>query len=243
VCNDFRQFIDGKYLRSYFLLLSAEYSLDGTPCLGFMFEVFAVVEIRVSLKPGKKTFGGYTFSLPWREEKGYSILLQEPELLGYHYFILAPEDLGGYVSWETIPLVLLKGLLNGEIKPVGITISAALDDIITYKVPKFKEEVNIPDSFASYLRGIGSIDEMVSMGIMTEKVGNIVKSELGELKVEQKASLSEEKVKQRDSKKAKAFQLFGEGKRPSDSEVKSLGIKPNSTYRYYQQWKKASYSR
>jgi hypothetical protein len=238
VSNDFRQFIDGKYLRSYFLLPAAEYSLDGVPCLDFMFDVFAVVETRVWLKPGQKTFGDYPFNLPWRKKKGYPVLLKETELLGYHYFILAPEDLGGYVPWETIPLVLLKGLLNGEIKPVGITISAVLDDIIIYKIPKFKEEVNIPDSFASYLKNIGSIDQMVSMGIMTEKVGNIVKSELGELKVEQKASLLEEKVKQRDSKKAKAFQLFSEGKRPSDSEVKSLGIKPNSTYRYFQEWKK-----
>jgi len=237
VSNDFHQFIDGKYLRSYFLLPSAEYSLDGVPCLDFMFDVFAVVETRVWLKPGRKTFGDYPFNLPWRQEKVYPVLLKEPELLGYHYFVLSPEALGGYMFWQTIPLLLLKGLLNGETRPNGTTISAASDGMITYKIPKFKEEVTIPDSFAGYLKNIGSIDQMVSMGIITEKVGDIVKSELDELKVEQKVSLSEEKVKQRDSKKAKAFQLFDEGKRPSDSEVKSLGIKPNSAYRYYQEWK------
>jgi len=45
--------------------------------------------------------------------------------------------------------------------------------------------------------------------------------------------------KRKDTKKAQAFELFNEGKRPSDFEVKSLGIKPNSAYRYYQHWEKA----
>jgi hypothetical protein len=44
--------------------------------------------------------------------------------------------------------------------------------------------------------------------------------------------------KESKSKKAQAFQLYNEGKRPSDSEVKSLGIKPETAYRYYQDWKK-----
>ena len=37
--------------------------------------------------------------------------------------------------------------------------------------------------------------------------------------------------KESKSKKAQAFQLFNAGKRPSDFEVKSLGIKPESAYR------------
>jgi hypothetical protein len=35
-----------------------------------------------------------------------------------------------------------------------------------------------------------------------------------------------------------AFALFDEGRRPSDTEVKALGLKSRSTYCYYQQWKK-----
>ncbi len=187
------------------------------------------------LKPGQKTFGGYPFNLLWREQQGNLVLLQEQEFLGYHYLVLTPKELGGYVFWESIPLVLLKRLLNGEIKPAGVTVSVVSNGTITYKIPKFKQEVTIPDSFASYLRSIGSIDQMVSMGIITEKIAGIVKSELGE----QKALLLEDnKMKRKDTKKAQAFELFNEGKRPSDSEVKSLGIKPNSAYRYYQQWKK-----
>jgi len=191
------------------------------------------------LKPEKKSFGDYEFHLPRIEERNYSVLLQEPKLLGYYYLVLKPEELGGYTFWQTIPLVLLNWLLEGGTKPPGITISEALNDSITYKVQKFKEEVDIPDKFANYLRSIGSIDGMASMGIIIEKVAGIIKSEVGGLKVGGKASLSEEKLKRKDSKKGKALELFSEGKRPSDPEVKSLGIKPESAYRYYQQWKKA----
>lgn len=35
-----------------------------------------------------------------------------------------------------------------------------------------------------------------------------------------------------------AFELFGEGKRPSDEAVKALGLKSKTTYNYYQEWKK-----
>jgi hypothetical protein len=235
VSSDFRQFIDGECCRSYFLLPSAEYSFKGVPCLDFMFDVFAVVETRVWLKPGQKNFGDYIFKLPWREENNCSVLLQEPEFLGYDYLVLAPEDLGGYVFWESIPLVLLKGLLNGETKTSGFTITAAADGMITYKIPQFKEVVNIPDDFAGYLRSIGSIDEMVSMGILTQKIAGIVKSESGKPEVEQKASLSEEKG--RDSKKARAFQLFSQGKGPSSPEVKALELHKSTRFKYYNQYR------
>jgi hypothetical protein len=234
VSSDFRQFIDSKCWRSYFLLPSTEYSLEGVPCLDFMFDVFAVVETRVWLKPGQKKFGDYVFDLPWREEKGYSVLLQEPEFLGYHYLMLTPEDLGGYVFWQSTPLVLLKRLLNGDTKPGGFTITAAADGMITYKIPKFSEEVNIPDDFTNYLKSIGSIDEMVSMGIMTQRIASIAKSESAELGIEQKASLSEGRG--RNSKKARAFQLFSQGKGPSSPEVKTLGLHKSTRFKYYNQY-------
>jgi len=236
ISNDLRQSINipSKYYRIYFPLPSISYSFDGIPCLDFYFDVFAAAYAEVWLKPGEKTFGAYVFNLPWREEKGYSVVLQEPEFLGYYYAVLLPEDLGGHVFWQSIPLVLIKGLLSGETKPNGATISAASDGMITYKIPKFIKEVTIPDSFAGYLKSIGSIDEMVSMGIMTDKVTDIVKSESGELEVEQKPSLSEEKG--RDSKKARAFQLFDQGKGPSSPEVKALGLHKSNRFRYYNQY-------
>lgn len=109
---------------------------------------------------------------------------------------------------------------------------------MTYEVEGFEEEVEIPTQFAEYLERIGSIDEMVGMGVMTEKVGNIVKAALGELEVKRKIPPTREKAGGRVSMKEKAFRLFDEGKRPSDPDLKTLNIKPNTVYRYYQQWKK-----
>jgi hypothetical protein len=236
VSSDFRQFIDSKCWKSYFLLPSAEYSLEGVPCLDSMFDVFAVVEIGVWLNPGQKKFGDYIFDLPWREEKGYSVLLQQPEFLGYYYLVLTPGELGGYSFWQSIPLVLLKGLLNGETKPSGTTIAAASDGVTTYKIQKFKEQVTIPDSFADYLTSIGSIDGIANMGIMTGKVASIAKSEMDKLKIEHDALPLEEKAKGKDTKKAKAFQLFSEGKGPTSPEVKTLGMHKSTRFKYYNQY-------
>jgi len=236
VSSDFRQFIDGNCWRSYFLLPSTEYSLAGVPCLDFMFDVFAIVEVRVWLKPGQKNFGDYVFNLPVREEKGYSVLLQEPELLGYHYLVLTPEDLGGYSFWQSIPLALLRGLLSGQTRPNGTTISAASDSMITYKIPKFREEVTIPDSIASYLKNIGNIDQLVSMGIITEKIASVAKNEVGEPKAADRALSLEGDSVRKDSKKAKAFELFSQGKRPSSPEVKTLGLHKSTRFKYYNQY-------
>jgi len=35
-----------------------------------------------------------------------------------------------------------------------------------------------------------------------------------------------------------AYEFFEQGKRPSDPEVKALGLKPKSTYDYFQRWKR-----
>lgn len=42
------------------------------------------------------------------------------------------------------------------------------------------------------------------------------------------------------SKKQKAFELFSQGMRPSDKEVKDLGLKPKSLYNYFQEFKHLS---
>jgi len=219
-------------------LTVAEYSYEGLPFLDFGFDVLADVEVRVSLKPGPKTFRDYTYNLPMKENA-------VKELLGSLYFVTG-EDFG-YTFYQTIPLVLVLGLFNGEI-PKGIIPTLVGKDIVTYKIPKYKEEVTIDDRFASYLKDIGSIDEMIKRGILSEKVGNIVKRELEKLKgasskeqetpVVQEASPQKAKILRKDTLKAKAFRLFDEGKRPSDLEVKALKIKPGVLYGYYQEWKK-----
>ena len=193
VSNDRRRFIDREYYRCFFLLPSAEYSFVGVPCIDFIFDVFVVVETRVWLKPGQKTFGGYAFNLPWREEKGYSVLLQEPEFLGYDYIVLTPEDLGGYVPWENIPLVLIKGLMNGELQPAGTTVLAASEARTTYKIKGFEGEATIPDSFANYLKEIGGIDQMVSIGIIGKKVANVIEKTFTQPETKEKTPLLPDK--------------------------------------------------
>jgi hypothetical protein len=132
----------------------------------------------------------------------------------------------------------LKGLLNGEERPDGSRIVAATGDVITYRVEGFEEEVEVPNSFAEYLKSVGSIDKMIGMGVMTGKVGSVVKAAVDELEVKRKIPSATQKAARRDSIKERAFRLFDEGKRPSDPEVKALGIKPSTAYRYYQEWKK-----
>ena len=79
---------------------------------------------------------------------------------------------------------------------------------------------------------------MVSMKILTEKIVSIVKAELNGLKIGQDLLPVKGKVRRGDTKKAKAFDLFNQGKRPGNPEVKFLGIKPQTVYRYYQEWKR-----
>jgi len=239
--NYLRYFVPlpSQYYRRYFPLPRANYRFEKAPCIDIGFDIFAAAYAEVWLKPGKKEFNGYEFALPWMENSNGLVLLEKPRFLAYYHLILAPEDLGGYVFWRSIPLVLLKGLLNGETRPDGCTISAASDSVTTYRIQGFEKEVDVPDEFAEYLKNIGSIDKMVDMGVMTEKVGNITKAALGELEVKRKITPAREKAGKRDSMKESVFRLFDEGKRPGDPEVKALGIKPNTVYRYYQDWKKA----
>jgi len=238
VPKDFRSFIASECWRSFFLLPSADYTLAEVPCLSFMFEVFAVVETGLWLKPGQKQFNGYVFDFPCGEKKDSSSV-KTREFLGYHHFLLTPEELNGWSFWQDIPLVLLRGLLSGETRPSGTVITSASNDEMTYKVEGFEEEVEIPTQFAEYLEHIGSIDGMVDMGIMSKKVGTIVQIALAELEAKRKTPPATEKAGRRDSIKKRASQLFDVGKRPGDPEVKALGIKPNTAYRYYQDWKKA----
>jgi len=120
----------------YLPLPIAMYSFRGVPCLDFCLDVFCVIETRTWMKPGEKNFDGYSFDLPRREEKGYTVQLKE-EFLGYDYLPLTPKDLGA-VFWQRIPLILLKELLEGGREPEGVTITAASDSGNTYKIQKFE---------------------------------------------------------------------------------------------------------
>jgi len=233
--------IPSTYYRLYFPLpLIEEYRNEDVPCLDICFEIFATAYGRVLLKPKGGNFGICRFNLPAEKEGNVLVPLEEPRLLGYFYVFLRPEELGGYVSFEAIPLVLFNWLLKSGAKPAGVTISAASDGIITYKIAKFKGEVTIPDKFAACLKSIGSFDDLINMGWVIETVANIARSQIGELKVEQEVSPRKDKIERKDTGKAMVFRLFDEDRRPSDREVKATKIKPQILYRYYQEWKRLS---
>jgi len=220
-------------------LPSASYNFKEVPSLEFSFDVFAVAYSEVWLRPANITLDGYEFPLPWMKDENGVSPLKKPKFLGYYCVILRPEDLGGRLFWKRIPLVLLKAWFNGEGRPDGSAISAATDSATTYRVEGLEKEVEVPDKFVNYLKSIGSTDQMVRTGIMTEKVGNIVKAALAESEGKRNNPPTAETTGRRDSIKEKALQLFDQWKRPSDPEVKALGLKANTAYRYYQEWKKA----
>ena len=174
--NDSRQFIaiPSQYYRIYIPLPSASYNFKGIPCLDFSFDIFAAAYGEVWLKASQKEFEDYIFDLPVTEGPSGSALLEKPQFIGYHYLVLTPQDLGGCVPWESIPLVLIKGLMNGELQPAGTTVLAASEARTTYKIKGFEGEATIPDSFANYLKEIGGIDQMVSIGIIGKKVANVI---------------------------------------------------------------------
>jgi len=37
------------------------------------------------------------------------------------------------------------------------------------------------------------------------------------------------------------FEFFGQWRRPSDEEIKVLGLKPKTTYNYLQEWKASAF--
>lgn len=230
--------VPSRYSRLYIALPTTSYTFDGVPCLSFSFDIFAAACTEVWLKPSRKTFDGLEFSFPSIRKKNGLSPLESPKLLGLYYSILEPKNLGIRVPWKSIPLVIVTGLLQGEILPEGTTVSAASLGVTTYKVQGFGKEVDVPDQLADYLRSIGSIDEMIAAGIMAEKVGKIVKAALTSVEARHGAPPVAVHTAKRGSMKEKAFRLFDQGRRPSDPEVRTLGIKPNSAYRYFQAWKK-----
>ena len=212
----------------------AEYMLiDKVPSLNFNMRLYIVPEIEYWLKSAQVSFGNWNFTMP---------TLEKPELLGYAYKLFTSDDLNaaGYYFWQTIPCVLIQGLLQGNIEPQGTRITEVSQSSTSYEINGFDEEISIPDTFSKYLKAIGSWQGLMGKGIISSKVGEVVASAM-ERSTKELSSPETPKLS-KGTKKARAFQLFDEGKRPGDPKVKSLGIKPETAYRYYQGWKKIQHS-
>jgi len=228
--ENLRPFLSFKYRLAYRLLPHAEYSLiDDVPSLDFGFPVFVVTEIEYWLKSAQVSFGNWNFTMP---------TLEKPELLGYAYKLFTSDDLNaaGYYFWQRIPCILIQGLLQGNIEPQGTRITKVSENSTSYEINGFDKEISIPNVFSKYLKAIGSWQGLMEKGIISSKVGEVIAKAM-ERSTKELSALEIPKLS-KGTKKARAFQLFNEGKRPGDLEVKSLGIKPETAYRYYQDWKK-----
>lgn len=219
-----------KFRTFYCSLPHAEYSLvDNVPCLDVSLELYVVAEIEYQIKQSQVPFGYFIFDMPNVEETG---------LLGYDYKLFTPDDLNaaGHYFWQTIPCILIQGLLQGNIEPQGTRITEVSENSTSYEINGFDKEISIPNVFSKYLKAIGSWQGLMERGIISSKVGEVVARAM-ERSTKELSALEIPKLS-KGTKKARAFQLFNEGKRPGDLKVKSLGIKPETAYRYYQDWKK-----
>jgi len=215
--EELRDFILTKPTMAFFLLPSANYSHCGVPCLDFYFDVFAVVTITVSAQAGQKVFNGYKFN--------FLTNLREPKLLGFYQITITPDEPH---FWQSVPIGIIHALVGGNLQPQRTTILERTEKLTVYEVKKFDMDTcEIPISFERYCRSLGSVKKMEELGIIKKRTAEIL--ELPQPIINQKES---------KSKKAQAFALFRKGKRPGDFEVKTLGIKPESAYRYFQDWKK-----
>ena len=180
----FSKFISPRHRTSYFLLPFAEFCAEDILLLNFYFKVYAIVEIEVWLEPGQGTIDGYVFTFPWIEHRtDYGTHLtkaQKPELLGCQYLLLTPSDLG-HIFWKSLPLVLVKGLMAGELEPEGTSIIELAENLRTYAIKGFDDEVVIPDIFTEYLKELGGIEGMVNAGVISNKVASVIKNRLAQL--------------------------------------------------------------
>jgi hypothetical protein len=175
--------------------------IDGVPCLDFGFDVNLAIRAELWLKPGKVIIDGYEFDQPLVQQPvkmrvgekivdltSYIAPLRKPLFLGYYSRVLSTDELTpdglGYQFWQTVPCVLVQGLLEGNSEPEGSTITAAYEGWTDYRIDDFDEELKIPDSFAQYLKDIGSWDSLADRGIINSKLVITIKKAIERLKVD-----------------------------------------------------------
>jgi hypothetical protein len=178
--GELAEFISWTYEPYYRFLPTVDYKLNGVHCLNIWFETEIVAEVEIWLKPRKKSFGGYTFKLPVIGQGNYSIELQEPKFLGFHYIHFATSTLPA-TFWQRMPLSLIKSLDDSVGEPNGITIIEASENAVTYRIKNFEKDVIIPGIFIDFLKAVGGIEGMVNRGIMTQEVASIVRRKLTEV--------------------------------------------------------------
>ncbi|MFC1989452.1 hypothetical protein ACFLVW_02655 [Chloroflexota bacterium] len=207
---------------AFFLLPSALYGHYGVPCLDIYFDVFAVVTIKVLAKAGKKVFNGYAFD--------FLTNLREPKCLGFYQIIINPNHPN---FWQSVPLIILYALMDGNLQPPGTTILQRTDQLTVYEVNKFEDNIcEIPKSLERCFRSLGSMEKLKEAQVIDGRTAEILKLPGP---VEHKGT---KKQPSKQSKKDQAEALFKEGEFPSSPRVKKLGIKYKTCQVYYNTWKR-----
>jgi hypothetical protein len=167
-----------EYRLHYFqVLIDSEYVLqDGEPSLAFSTESQSVLVASLTIEETdlKKNFQGCLYTRD-----------MDPCWLGYfREYIPGRMDRN---SWQTLPLCLLEGIINGNTGIAGVEILRRGKDEATtvFRVRNFKNEVTIPDGFAGWLVQVcqpkGLAAGLLSAGLIDKDIATIVENKLSPL--------------------------------------------------------------
>ena len=223
-----RELVTWRWLSKHAILIQAYYKKERISCIAFNFMVTIVARVIFYFKAGTYNYSGFTLKLPEEERLG-EVIIQKKNY-----------EPAGELS---VPISLLCLLISDQLEAQDIEVTSICDNYTVYRVRGFKGEVAIHDDFRRFLRDIchenGLVKGLLAWGLIDKQIAEIVETkmnELGQLQAEQKPSPFEDNIKRKGTKKARAFQLFSEGKGPDSPEVKALGMHKSTRYKYYKQY-------
>lgn len=223
-----RELVTWRWLSKPRIFIQAYYEKEEIPCIAFNFMVTVLARVIFYFKAGTYNYSGFTLKL--EEERLGEVIIQKENY-----------EPAGELS---VPISLLCLLVSDQLEAQGIEVTSICDNYTVYRVRGFKGEVTIHHDFRRFLRDIchenGLVNGLLAWGLIDNQIAEIVETkmnELGQLQAEQKPSPLEDKIKRRDTKKARAFQLFSEGKGPTSPELKALGMHKSTPFKYYKYYK------
>lgn len=160
---ELRKYVTYRSESYLFALPYAEYTLDwDIPCLDLGFDLYLVVELELR-EAGEAIDKFYDYQLTIRFTK---------DTLGRIYTVFRPDP--DFSFWQTVPITLLQGLLDGALIPDGAKVLGSGSSITQYESEGF--EVTMTDDFASYLRQVAGKGGLAALGIIELKTAAIIEN-------------------------------------------------------------------